>query len=144
MLIDVARLSESVKKTLACSSCFLRLALVFFLRLPKVSQHRSCHSRPQSHFHSATRWKLGSGLLWVRRLKGDTWLASQRTAISQKLSSFRQAKLFYQHMSTQNFVSSYYFTVKIATGAKASQFKSMRFRKYCKFSCTSCSVCPRA
>jgi hypothetical protein len=26
--------------------------------------------------------------LWVRRIKGEIWLASQRTAISQKLSSF--------------------------------------------------------
>ena len=34
--------------------------------------------------------------------------------------------------------------MKIVTGAEASQFKSMRFRNYCKFSCTSGSVCPRA
>jgi hypothetical protein len=34
--------------------------------------------------------------------------------------------------------------VKIVTGAKASQFKSMCFRNYCKFSCTSGSVYPRA
>jgi hypothetical protein len=34
--------------------------------------------------------------------------------------------------------------VKIVTGAKASQFKSMRFGNCCKFSCTSGSVCPRA
>ena len=34
--------------------------------------------------------------------------------------------------------------LKIVTGAEASQFKSMRFRNYCKFSYTSGSVCPRA
>ena len=33
--------------------------------------------------------------------------------------------------------------MKIVTGAKASQLKSMRFRNYCKFSCTSGSVWPR-
>ena len=32
--------------------------------------------------------------------------------------------------------------MKIVTGAEASQFKSMRFRNYCKFSCTSGSVYP--
>jgi hypothetical protein len=34
--------------------------------------------------------------------------------------------------------------VKIVTGAEVSQFKNMRFRNYCKFSCTSGSACPRA
>ena len=33
--------------------------------------------------------------------------------------------------------------MKIVTGAKATQFKSMRFRNYCKFSCTSGSVHPK-
>ena len=32
--------------------------------------------------------------------------------------------------------------MKIVTGAKVSEFKRMRFRNYCKFSCTSGSVCP--
>jgi hypothetical protein len=51
-------------------------------------------------FSSPEPFSLGHSLkirLWVRRLKGEIWLASQRTAISQK---FRSAKLFYQHMST--------------------------------------------
>jgi hypothetical protein len=39
--------------------------------------------------------------LWVRRRKGNIWLASQRTSISQKLSNFRLEKFFYQNMSTQ-------------------------------------------
>jgi hypothetical protein len=30
---------------------------------------------------------------WVRRLKGEIWLTSQRTSISQKLSSFRKTIL---------------------------------------------------
>ena len=48
-------------------------------------------------------------------------------------------------MSTKYFVSSYkYLSVEIVTGAEASQFKSMRFRNYCRLSCTSSSECPRA
>jgi hypothetical protein len=39
----------------------------------------------QSHFHLATHWKLGS---CVRQLKGEIWLAYQRTVISQMLSNF--------------------------------------------------------
>ena len=56
----------------------------------------------------------------------------------------KKNNLLYQHMSTQILRFFVILTVKIVTGAKASQFKSMRFRNYCKFSCTSGSVCPRA
>jgi hypothetical protein len=53
------------------------------------------HSRLQSNFLPLKIRR------WVRRLKGEIWLSSQRTAISQTLSNFRSAKPLYQHMSTQ-------------------------------------------
>jgi hypothetical protein len=64
-------------------------------------------------------------------------LASQRTAISQEVEQFSVGKII---LSTD--VNTNIFN--IVTGAKASQFKSMRYRNCCKFSCTSGSVCPRA
>jgi hypothetical protein len=81
-------------------------------------------------FSSPEPFSLGHSLkirLWVRRLKGEIWLASQRTAISQKLSNFRWENFFYQNMSTQTLR---FFVIlaceKFSTrkGVEASQFKS--------------------
>ena len=72
-------------------------------------------------------------------------MASQITAISQKLSSFHQAQLFYRSKYVNTNTSFLCNTsLNIVTGAKESKFKSMRFRNYCKFFCTSGSVYLRA
>ena len=62
----------------------------------------------------------------------------------KKLRNFRQEIFSIKICQHKYFVSSQYLSVKIVTGAEASQFKSMRFRNYGKFSCTSGSVYPRA
>jgi hypothetical protein len=57
---------------------------------------------PSEPFSSPEPFSLGHSLkirLWLD--DGEIWLASQRNAISQKLSNFRYEKCFYQNMSTQ-------------------------------------------
>jgi hypothetical protein len=99
---------------------------------------------PRASFSSPESFSLGHSLkfrLWVRRLKGEIWLASPENSYFAEVEQFSPDKIILStYVNTNISFLRKYFTVKIVTGAKASQFKSMRFRNYCKFSCTSCSV----
>ena len=85
--------------------------------------------------------------LWVRRLKGEIWLAFQRTAISQKLI---------EQFSPGKIILSKYVNTNTSFLRNTSLLKLLRVLKrpiiqehalygnYCMFSCTSGSVYPTA